>query len=226
MSAFLPLLNKLIPIGLAVKGLEKVDPRLKTFFTGAFASGYGADEAMDFLRTKFENPEHERLEEGSKRGSLRPDEAAGLQQIRKSQDIKNNVKKGVALGAGLAGGAASLLLGGNKGARAIRPEVLPAEQKQMQIPYQAQRAIEEKPRAPIPGAGDVITPPISPEQEAQSRKNTAMQKINSQRQKKSLVQEELERFEQGYGKQPQQQGQDPNAMLLAAIQELKRIRGQ
>lgn len=230
MSSILPLLNKLVPVGLALKGLEKIDPRLKTFFSGAFAAGYGADEAMNFLRSKFESPESERLEEGAKKGSLRPDEAAGLQAVRKSKNVSENIQKGVALGAGAAGGIASLLSG--KGSQAIKPEVLPAlKGKPKQLGAgKAPLQIEEKLRAKVPAEGEVIVPPASPNQQQDAGRISALKKFNEQKQKKSLMEQEQARFQAQYGAQQaqpaQQQGQDPNGLLLQALQELKKLRGQ
>lgn len=110
-SQILPFLKASIPYALAVKGLEKVDPRMKNFFTQAAAAGWGANEALDFLRNKFEGSgnknERSRLETGSEKGTLRPDEAAGLAQIEQRERPMDLAQKGLAgavgIGAALAG---------------------------------------------------------------------------------------------------------------------------
>lgn len=102
------LLNKLVPEDLAIKGLSKIDPRIKKFFANSVSSGLGATAALNFLRNKFENPtieaEKSRLKEGVKAGTLRPDERASYQEMREN-DLRGNTLKQVATtSAALAGG--------------------------------------------------------------------------------------------------------------------------
>lgn len=110
-SQILPFLNQLLPAGLAVKGLSKLDPRMSKFFTNAAAAGFGTSAALDYLRNKF-TPEgkqsNERsLKEGNIQGTLRPDESAALQSNQEANRGLDLAKKGISgavgLGAGLLG---------------------------------------------------------------------------------------------------------------------------
>lgn len=89
-----PLLNRLVPVGLAYKGLQKLDPRIGKFLSGAAGAGYGAEEAIDFMRDKY-------APDQNSGGQLRPDEAASNQQVENSKFIPK-----------LAAGAAGAALGG------------------------------------------------------------------------------------------------------------------
>lgn len=258
MSSILPLLNKLVPVGLAIKGLEKVDPRYKTFFSGAFSAGYGADQAMEYLQNKItgNNDEQQRLERGKAQGTLRPDEAAGLAQVKQSENIKNLIQTGAGLGAGALGGAAALAANGASGA--VNPSEITRMPPGQGVPKQIgmgqqQRQIGLTPQPGVPPQGSSIVPPISPMQQGQAQKISAMQRFQEHQQKKSMLQQEAERFQQGYGQavqqlnaeeqqlmqeiqadrqgpvgQPlpkEQQAGSGNAKLLAQIQALRKARG-
>lgn len=71
----LPFLNKLIPQGIAMKGLSKLNPRIGKYLTNAVASGYSAEEALDFLR----NQAQPQNEEGK-----RPDQLANERRTQQS----------------------------------------------------------------------------------------------------------------------------------------------
>ncbi len=81
-NKLLALASKYVPVGLGIKGIGKIDPRLEKFFTAAALAGYGADEAMGFVRDRLEGKtvanadEQDRLDQGSSQGTLRPDEGA------------------------------------------------------------------------------------------------------------------------------------------------------
>lgn len=111
-SRAIPFLSKVLPIGMAVKGLEKIDPRLGAFMSGAFGAGYTSEQVLDFLRDKFQNPENlgvkNRLEQGSAQGTLRPDEKASLKSIREAQQIPNAIGSAITGGAAIAGGLGAL----------------------------------------------------------------------------------------------------------------------
>lgn len=55
----LPLLSKLIPPALAVKGLSKLDPRFGKFIQGSIDLGHTQEETLDFIRDKVENTPQE-----------------------------------------------------------------------------------------------------------------------------------------------------------------------
>lgn len=62
------LINKFVPSGLAIKGLEKLDPRFKKFIDKALSYGKSEDEILDFIGQKAEEgmgqePEQEKPKE-------------------------------------------------------------------------------------------------------------------------------------------------------------------
>lgn len=115
------LLNKFVPAGLAMKGLEKVDPRLKSFIGTAVGFGYGANEIIDFLRSKAQTASQKEtrrdLEERAARGAIRPDEAANLARLEQDEmpgDVLQAL--GSAGAAALGGMGASALSAGSRAA--------------------------------------------------------------------------------------------------------------
>jgi hypothetical protein len=121
-NKIMSLLNQFIPVGLAMKGLEKVDPRMKSFIGSAVGFGYGANEIIDYLRSKShtaaQKANRQDLEQRVAQGTARPDEAANLERLKQSE-VPGDVLQGAATGAaGLLGGmgAAGLLKGAAQGA--------------------------------------------------------------------------------------------------------------
>ncbi len=103
----LPLLNKFVPIGIAVKGLERISPKIKSFLGGATAAGYSANEAIDFLRNQFSGPQMKEPGAGA-----RPDEKAAFNR-REHEETPQKVAQGIAAtgAAGLGGLAGAALTG-------------------------------------------------------------------------------------------------------------------
>ena len=126
-NRILPFLNKIVPIGLAAKGLEKVNPKMKSFFSGALAAGYTADQAMDFLRQQFSGSQDQPS------GSLRPDEEAGMNR-RKFEEAPSRIAQGLGtVAAGALGGAGASALTG-LGQAAMQNEQSSAQETQSQQP--------------------------------------------------------------------------------------------
>ncbi len=145
-SRILPFLNKIVPLGLAAKGLEKVNPKMKSFFSGALAAGYTADQAMDFLRDQFSSGEQ------SQDGSLRPDELAGLNR-RKQEEAPSRVAQGIAAtGAGALGGLGAAALTG-----------LGQQATQQAQNAQPQLTQQQTPSSPPPASAAPQQPPPSPQ---------------------------------------------------------------
>jgi hypothetical protein len=57
LSRLAPLLSTKIPIDLAIKGLNKIDPRIGKFVSDAIKTGNTEEEALDFLREKVSGKE-------------------------------------------------------------------------------------------------------------------------------------------------------------------------
>jgi len=140
-NRILPLLNKIVPLGLAAKGLEKINPKMKSFFSGAVAAGYTANEAMDFLRDQFSSGV-----EQQKSGSLRPDEQAGINR-RKQEEAPARIAQGIGtLAAGALGGVgASALTGLGQSAMQDSQSTEKESQIQSQNPGGFQEFIKQNP---------------------------------------------------------------------------------
>lgn len=107
LSKILPWLNQALPVGAAVKGLGKVNPKMSDFIYKSIGAGYGADQILDFIRNKLE-PEGQQREEGRLRskeaqGSLRPDEKISLDSRRDTDKLQSTVSAGAGLVAGALG---------------------------------------------------------------------------------------------------------------------------
>lgn len=94
-SKVMPFLNKLIPSGLAFKGLSKINPKIGKYLTAATAAGYGAEEALGYLREQLggESPDQ----------NLRPDEMAANARVEQAGQIPRAIGKAAQIGAGAAG---------------------------------------------------------------------------------------------------------------------------
>jgi hypothetical protein len=80
-SRIVPFLSRLIPKDLAIKGLEKVSPRLGKFIGGAIQGGASEDEVLDFVREKMEPKQEENAENGSNiLGQYSPDLQAYIEE--------------------------------------------------------------------------------------------------------------------------------------------------
>lgn len=135
---------KYLPVSLGVKLLQKVNPKFKNYFTTAAAYGYDANNALDYLKDRFENQETEsfenQLEKGATQGTLRPDEMAAKSQIANSQIPGKAVRSVAAFGgAALAGG-----LPGAAAAGASQAMQQPQQQLQQEQPLNPQQEILQK----------------------------------------------------------------------------------
>lgn len=114
-TKILPFLNKLIPTGLAFKGLGKVSPKIGKYLSTATAAGYGAEEALDYLRQQLggESPDK----------NLRPDEQAANARVGQGAQIPNAIGKAAQIGLGATGiGTAGHVIGSLFGAGQGGPE--------------------------------------------------------------------------------------------------------
>jgi hypothetical protein len=143
----LSLLNKFIPVNLAVKGLEKLDPRFKKFIGAAAGAGYGADEAVDYLRNRLS-----KSDQGGKTPTPQEESAnIGVQRSFTPQKVA----------AGLAGAAIGGL--GGAAAAAATENIGKPQQPQEQQPQQN----APSPENAIPGQA----PPSQPNIGSQSNPN-------------------------------------------------------
>lgn len=166
-----PFLNKLVPNALAMKGISKLDPRLKKFLDNATLL-YGADVALNFLREEFGDNPPDR--------SMRPDERAAISRRERAdmplKALGTAAKVGGALAlGGLGGGAAA-------GADVLQGEILPPEQMGQRPPlgvgYQNQRALPGRGQAGYEAQAPIPTGQINMgyEPTAESEKREALKK--------------------------------------------------
>ncbi len=140
----MPFFNNIIPFGLALKGLEKLDPKLRSFISGAALAGYPANATLDYLKEKFQDSdkademsvlEHEKLS-----GTARPDEKAAAEILKQQQTIPNALQGAATLASGGLGGAAAL---GNLGLGAFQQSPQ-SQQPNQQAPQQQQLTNQQK----------------------------------------------------------------------------------
>ena len=109
------LLNEFVPDDIAEKGLSKLDPRVKKFFSSSIKNGLGAGAALSFLRSNLGNNSADtqnlqrrtnpNLVEQRNQFALRPDEMASLN--RRKDDAKRDqvAKQLLGIGVPLTGSA-------------------------------------------------------------------------------------------------------------------------
>lgn len=180
-SRALPFLSKYIPFNIASKGLKKIDPRFGNFIESSVASGYTANEIMDFIRQKIGHPEREALEN---KKSLRPDEKASLERLRQQERPVKAAQGALALGAGVAGGL--LGMGGGEGSQSVNPDqVLPAENQQGQLGYQPQQSLPSPEQAGYEQQAPIPTGPV----EMGASKNAVMKSRPPQQKQPTMSQQ-------------------------------------
>ena len=247
-----PLLNKFIPPALALKGLSKIDSKLGNFITNAVSVGYATDSILDYLRKKTSQDYHNEAGRSLRPDEINA--AKNYDPSQNKKTLATAVGLGAA-GLGLMGGNQqggndeSQAIQPDEISRGI-PRQAPKQIGGSKQPLQ----LTEQKQPGIPPQGSTIVPPLQPGQQQQANKASAMQKFQQHQQKKSMLQQEAQRFEQGYGQalqqlneeeqqlmqqiqadrqgqvgqqNPQQdQGNSASERIIAAINELKRVRGR
>jgi hypothetical protein len=115
------------------KGLEKISPKFKSYFAKALSYGLSANQAVDYLASRFSNPNQQEYQQAlTQRGQaqqLRPDEMEAQAQQTNSQIPGKLLKTGLAL-------ASPLMMGGEE----PTPQTLPEESPIQQTAQRASRA--------------------------------------------------------------------------------------
>lgn len=123
----MPLLNKLVPAGLALKGISRISPRLANFATDSLSAGYGADQILDYLRDRV-GSEGDIAESKRLQGAgLTPTEKRAAGKRKQQESGKTIASTAIGLAAGIGG-----MPGKEAGAQAIKGQILPAIKNQMQ----------------------------------------------------------------------------------------------
>lgn len=217
-NRIIPLLNKYIPTALAFKGIQKINPKLQKFASGAIAAGYTTDQVVDYLRNRMSGERDEDF-------GQRPEEQASKAQVQNSKQLPQALQAGASLAGGALGGLAGLASMGIDGQQnqSIQPDEIqqmPNQQPQRQLPYNQQRLIGETPRNPVPQEGEVITPPITPMQQQQAQRQGALSKFQNHKKKQSMADELYNQYQQGYGNKKNQGVDQAILESLAKILEM------
>lgn len=141
-TKILPFLNDLIPTALAFKGISKLNPKIGKYLSAATAAGYGAKEALGYLKEQFGGEEDQR--------GLRPDEQAANARVSQGGQIPRAIGKAAqigasATGAGLAASALPEVIGGLFGGKEEQAQSTENQQAQPQAqqPGQEQSIIHQ-----------------------------------------------------------------------------------
>lgn len=208
LSKLLPLLNKYVPAGLALKGVQKADPKLKSFVKGSIAAGYGANEIIDFLRGKADSTaEYETLEKGRRKGSL-PIQKATASDVKRGKDKAKGLQNVIAGGAALLGGAAGAtipalasLLGGEE-----EKEQLSSKDKKDATYKQFRERLRRK------------DDKMRLREDLEEEEMQALRPKKKKKKKPGLVQEETQRFQNQYG-------DDAKMRILQSLQQINQQLG-
>lgn len=233
---------KYVPASVGIKMLEKVSPKFKNYFTQAAAYGYDANNALDYLASKFESEGTKQfkgqLAQGEAQGTLRPDEQVAKKQIETSEIPGKIARSAVAFGgaalSGLPGAAAQTALAINQPSKSqALPEVeMGPFQGQMgpqeQGPEQGQmgpfRQGKEKPTLK-----QNLMQNLTPMQKASGvipkTQGEAVKQYNEMQKRKKEYMKLHEEFGDYYGGQ-QQQGQPGQSGNLAKLIQLLQQRQQ
>lgn len=150
MKKIVPFLNEHIPEDLAVKGLNKISPKLGGFLKKGIASGLPIASGLEFIRNGLTKSSSNKIEAAP---NARPGELATNAQIERSRNTTDKLKQGARLGvsaAGLIPGMAAASLGAQAiGSTVDQPQGQTDQSQPEQIePEQQQipelKAIDEK----------------------------------------------------------------------------------
>jgi hypothetical protein len=225
--------------------MAKINPNFSNFFTNATAAGFGSNEIISFMQDMFSNPyataEKSRLQEGTRSGSLRPDELEAA-QISKRNEAPERIAKGAAKAAGTIGGiglAAGKLPGaiqaglGALSALGGKGKSEPSQSEQGQErPGGFQSFLSQHPELGKFLDDLIIGKKVSPMQAAaEAKKKRSFQPIIAQVEDDvgQSFEDLLKQFFQGSESEERQQvapRDDKISPLLQALRELKELRTQ
>jgi len=183
-SKIMPFLNEYIPSGLAIKGINKISPKLGSFLKKGQEMGLDVEEGLNFIKDKLSG-------EGSKE---EPKENRNIIN-QYSPELHQFLKEEISKGRGV------LEAGADAERNKDFKNIISMIKKDHKSPWSAILKTVY---------GEGLTKP------------QAVKEFNKHK-KKSLVEQEAERFEQGYGQQ-QQPGKG-QAALMAILQKIQQARG-
>jgi hypothetical protein len=131
-----PLLNDLVPEDIALKGIEKLSPKIGQFLKRGLASGLPLAGGLSFLRSAMSGRGNQEINP-----ALRPDERASEKQIQSSKKQSDLLKGALKFGLGTAGGFGATKIAGNLASTLIGNEKEP--EQRAQSPEQEEMARQE-----------------------------------------------------------------------------------
>jgi hypothetical protein len=135
LNKILPFLNEYIPEELALKGINKVSPKIGSFLQKGLASGLPIAGGLAFLKDQLQGTKQQKIDR-----TLRPDEQAGLTRQAQSKAETQKLKGAAKLGIGLAGG-----LGAGLAGNALLDQMQPQQgAPEVQQPQQSQQAPDQR----------------------------------------------------------------------------------
>lgn len=151
--------RKMIPAAAALgagpvlKALGKFLPGIGSFVSGAYTAGYAADQILDFVKDKLENPGERRnrqqLQSRAEQGIARSDEEAALTQMEQNKSPANALIGLGKLGAQAAGGMASARVGAEQQAQEQAIQQQKVDQQKVQFEAQQQHQAQQDQLASI-----------------------------------------------------------------------------
>lgn len=107
--AFIRSAGRFVSPELVRKGLEKISPKFKSYFSRALAGGFTGTQAIDYLMDRFGNPVQQQyanqLEQRGAQGQLTPDEMQAMGSISASKTPERLLKLGAGIGSALLSGS-------------------------------------------------------------------------------------------------------------------------
>ncbi len=118
---------------MAVKGLSKIDPRFSNFISTSLASGYAAENILDYLRERMspegDKMESQRLEQGAQSGNQTSQERVALTKRRSESGLGKGLGAAIGLASGIGG------LGGQEATQGMtQQQASPGQMQQEQPP--------------------------------------------------------------------------------------------
>lgn len=96
LSRAIPLLNKYVPVDLAIKGLSKLDKRFGKFFKGMQDMGSSAEDSINFVREKLQTNKEESLskfKEHQKKKGMKEELTDQFNQYYSPEAVENRLSQ-------------------------------------------------------------------------------------------------------------------------------------
>ncbi len=194
-SRVLPFLNKYIPEDLAIKGLNKIDPRFGKFINKALSSGQSFDNVKNFISEKIEDTQKKEVEK-----TRAKDQRNIIEQY--SPELHDFLKNQISAG---------------------RPALEAGALAQSQDKFKKIiKKLSEDHKTDFSAILQSIYG--NEENSSENQRQKGLKQFNDMSRKSNVVDQETQRFENQYGKQNQQQPSQATQNLMAALQAATQAR--